>query len=239
VTHPDTLSGVRILLVEDARETREMIARALGAQGYLVTAVATCSAADAALKGNEFRAVILDLGLPDGSGIELCRSWRRSGMTAPVLILTARVDVASRVAGLDAGADDYLPKPFAVAELRARLRALLRRAPGAEKDRTYRHGDLSVDFSRRLVLKGGAEIPITRRELEVLTRLARALGHAVSRDDILEEIWGEATEQAAASLEVIIARLRRKLDAPGGDQLIRTIRGHGYALERADPGVQK
>ena len=236
MTPPESLAGVRILLVEDARETREMIAVALGDQGCHVSAVGTCSAADAALKGNGFSAVILDLGLPDGSGIELCRSWRRAGLTVPVLILTARADVASRVAGLDAGADDYLPKPFALAELRARLRALLRRSPGAEAERCYRHGDLSVDFSRRLVVKAGAEIPITRREIEVLARLARASGHAVSRDDILEEIWGEATEQAAASLEVIIARLRRKLDAPGGDRLIRTIRGHGYALERAEPG---
>jgi DNA-binding response OmpR family regulator len=239
VSASESLAGVRILLVEDARETREMIARALGAEGASVTAVANGAAADAALRGGSFGAVILDLGLPDGSGIDLCRSWRRSGMSTPVLILTARVEVASRVAGLDAGADDYLSKPFALAELRARLRALLRRAPGAGGDRTWRHGDLSVDFSRRLVTKGGAEIPITRRELEVIARLARAGGHAVARDDILEEIWGEATESAAASLEVIIARLRRKLDAPGSDRLIRTIRGHGYALERSDGGDPK
>lgn len=230
---------MRILLVEDARETREMIAKALGEQGCHVTSAGTCSAADAALKGNGFRAVILDLGLPDGSGIELCRDWRRAGFAVPVLILTARADVASRVAGLDAGADDYLSKPFALAELRARLRAILRRAPGSAEERCYRRGDLSVDFSRRRVLKGEAEIPITRREIEVLARLARGGGHAVSRDDILEEIWGEATEQAAASLEVIIGRLRRKLDAPGSDRLIRTIRGHGYALDRADPGDRK
>jgi two-component system, OmpR family, response regulator len=236
VSPPESLAGARILLVEDSRETREMIARALGDEGCRVTAAGTCAAAEAALKGDGYRAVVLDLGLPDGSGVDLCRRLRRSGFAAPILILTARADVASRVAGLDAGADDYLAKPFALAELRARLRALLRRAPGTAESLRYERGDLSVDFSRRLVLRGGIEVPITRRELEVLARLARASGHAVSRDDILEEIWGESTESGAASLEVIVGRLRRKLDAPGSDRLIRTIRGHGYALVRSDTG---
>jgi len=225
---------IRILLVEDSRETREMIDRALGEDGYLVSGVGSGRSATAALDGTEFGAVILDLGLPDGSGIALCRDWRRSGLRVPILILTARADVASRIAGLDAGADDYLSKPFALAELRARLRALLRRAPAREGERLYRSGDLAVDFSRRQVIRGAGEIPITRREMEVLERLARAEGHAVSREDLLEEIWGEASEQTAASLEVMIGRLRRKLDAPGSERLIRTIRGHGYALQRAD-----
>ncbi|MBI3450900.1 MAG: response regulator transcription factor [Acidobacteria bacterium] len=229
--------GIRVLLVEDARATREMIARALEEAGCAVHAVSTCAAASAALEALAFRAVVLDLGLPDGNGVDLCRRWRRDGKAVPILILTARADVASRVAGLDAGADDYLTKPFALAELRARLRALLRRTPGEVRDRTYRRGDVLIDFSRRLVLRGGAEIPITRRELEVLARLARASGHAVSRDALLDEIWGEVTEKAAASLEVIVARLRRKLDAPGSEKLVRTIRGHGYALERGDGGT--
>jgi len=234
VSPPEELEGIKVLLVEDSRETREMIARALGDEGIAVTAVSTCAAAGAALRENGFRAVVLDLGLPDGSGIDLCREWRLAGIAVPVLILTARADVASRVAGLDAGADDYLSKPFALAELRARLRAILRRAPGGPRERLYRHGDLCVDFPRRLVTKGGNEIPVTRREMEVLARLARGSGHAVSRDDILDEIWGEVTDQAAASLEVIVGRLRRKLDAPGSDRLIRTIRGHGYALQRSE-----
>ena len=230
----ESLAGVRILLVEDSRETRELIARALGEEGCLVTAVGSASAATASLEEGEFHAVILDLGLPDGNGLSLCQEWRRSGKRAPVLILTARADVASRVAGLDAGADDYLYKPFALAELRARLRALLRRARGTGRAHLYRHGEVSVDFSRRLVVRGRTEIPITRREIEVFERLARAEGRAVSRDDLLEEIWGEATEHTASSLEVIIGRLRRKLDASGSERLIRTIRGHGYALEKTE-----
>ena len=230
----ESLAGVRILLVEDSRETRELVARALGEEGCLVTAVGSAVAATASLEEGEFHAVILDLGLPDGNGLWLCQEWRRCGKRAPVLILTARADVASRVAGLDAGADDYLYKPFALAELRARLRALLRRARGTGRDHLYRHGEVSVDFSRRLVVRGRTEIPITRREIEVFERLARAEGRAVSRDDLLEEIWGEATEHTASSLEVIIGRLRRKHDASGSERLIRTIRGHGYALEKTE-----
>ena len=239
VHQPEVLSGVRILLVEDARETRGLIAKALSEDGCLVTAVGSGEAASAALRETEFQLVILDLGLPDGDGITRCRRWREGGLRLPILILTARAEVASRVAGLDAGADDYLYKPFALAELRARLRALLRRGAGAEEEPIYRHGTLRVDFARRLVHRGSVEVPITRREMEVLDRLARAGGRAVSREDLLDEIWGLASEHAAQSLEVIIGRLRRKLDAPGSEQLIRTIRGHGYALARSEPEGRK
>jgi len=174
--------------------------------------------------------VVLDLALPDASGIDLCREWRRSRVRVPILMLTARSDVASRIAGLNAGADDYLGKPFAVAELQARLRALLRRAPRSEEDWILKRGDVTVDFQRRQAWVGGEEVPITRREIEVLARIASSHGRAVAREDLLEEVWGEANEEAAASLEVMVSRLRRKLERGGRVAVIRTIRGHGYAL---------
>jgi DNA-binding response OmpR family regulator len=174
--------------------------------------------------------VILDVWLPDANGIELCREWRENGVRTPILMLTARTDVASRVAGLDAGADDYLGKPFALAELRARMRALLRRQPQATGERVLRRSNLFVDFQRRQAWVAGVEVPLTRRELDLLERLARGRGHAVARDDLLEDVWGHATDEAAASLEVILARLRRKLEHDGKGSLIRTLRGYGYAL---------
>jgi len=162
--------------------------------------------------------------------VELCRAWRRSGLRIPILMLTARTDVAARVAGLEAGADDYLGKPFALAELRARLTALLRRGGRPLRGELFRRGPVTVDFGRRQAWVGGQEVAITRRELEVLERLAEAGGHAVSRDDLLQDVWGEATRETAASLEVMVARLRRKLERPGGSAIVRTVRGYGYAV---------
>jgi two-component system, OmpR family, response regulator len=138
--------------------------------------------------------------------------------------------VASRVAGLEAGADDYLGKPFALAELRARLTALLRRGTRPLRGEIFRRGAVRVDFGRRQAWVGEEEVAITRRELEVLERLAEAGGRAVSRDDLLQDVWGEATREAAASLEVMVARLRRKLERPGGGPVVRTVRGYGYAV---------
>jgi len=226
--------GARILLVEDDRETRRLVESLLSDDGYAVDAVGRRATATAAARTATYDAVVLDLGLPDGDGIELCREWRRAGVTTPILVVTARADVASRVRGLDAGADDYVGKPFAVAELRARLRAVLRRGPSRSREQVFRRDGLTVDFSRRRASLGGCEVPLTRRELEVFARLVRAGGRAVARDDLLEEIWGEATPEAGASLEVIVGRLRRKLGPNGGETLIRTFRGHGYGLATPD-----
>ncbi len=219
-----------VLIVEDDSETREVVAGALTAEGLRVVAVERAAAASQALGTADVAAVILDVFLPDGNGIDLCRQWRRTGFVLPILVLTARADVGSRVEGLDAGADDYLVKPFAISELRARVRALLRRGSQGPRDRIFERGALRVDFARREARVGAVEVPLTRRELDVLERLCSARGHAVSRDDLLEEVWGDATPQAAASLEVIIARLRRKLEPGEGGSLIRTLRGYGYAL---------
>jgi len=220
-----------VLVVEDDSETREVIAAALTAEGLGVVAVGRAAAARQALRAGGVAAAILDVFLPDGNGIELCRQWRRAGVAVPILVLTARGDIGARVEGLDAGADDYLVKPFAIAELRARLRALLRRGGHGLPERAFQHGPLRVDFARREARLAGTEVPLTRRELDVLERLCSARGHAVSRDDLLEDVWGEATPQAAASLEVIVARLRRKLEPGGAGTLIKTLRGFGYALD--------
>ena len=226
----------RVLLVEDDRETRALIESCLQEDGFEVVSVERGSSATAAVRSNPFSMVVLDLRLPDTDGVSLCRNWRRSGVGLPILILTARTDVSSRVEGLNAGADDYLGKPFALAELRARLNALLRRRDLAGSRRIFSYGDLTVDLSRRIVRRAAHEIPLTRREFDILERLVGALGHAISRDDLLEGIWGESSPRAASSLEVIIGRLRRKLDAPGSERLIRTLRGYGYSFAvDADP----
>jgi two-component system, OmpR family, response regulator len=228
---PSTDTGrASIAVVEDDREMRELLREALDNQGYAVTAVGTGAAANEAVRGGDVDAVILDVWLPDADGVELCRGWRRAGLRIPILVLTARTDVAARVAGLEAGADDYLGKPFALAELRARLAALLRRGGRPLRGELFRRGAVSVDFGRRQAWVGGQEVAITRRELEVLERLAEAGGRAVSRDDLLQDVWGEATRETAASLEVMVARLRRKLERPGGSPVVRTVRGYGYAI---------
>ena len=227
---PSDARRVRVAVVEDDREMRELLREALGNQGYAVTAVGGGAAASEIVGSGNADAVILDVWLPDADGVELCRGWRRAGVRIPILMLTARTDVAARVAGLEAGADDYLGKPFALAELRARLGALLRRGGRPLRGEVFRRGTVAVDFGRRQAWVGGEEVAITRRELEVLERLAEAGGHAVSRDDLLQDVWGEATRETAASLEVMVARLRRKLERPGGSPLVRTVRGYGYAV---------
>jgi two-component system OmpR family response regulator len=228
---------VRVAIVEDDREMRELLRDALGGEGYAVTAVGDGESASALVHGGGVDLVILDVWLPDANGVDLCRTWRRSGLRIPILMLTARTDVAARVAGLEAGADDYLGKPFALAELRARLSALLRRGARPLRGEVFRRGPVTVDFGRRQAWIAGEEVAITRRELEVLERLAEAGGRAVSRDDLLQDVWGESTKEAAASLEVMVARLRRKLERPGGSPLVRTVRGYGYAI--VSPGNEE
>jgi CheY-like chemotaxis protein len=153
---------VRVAIVEDDREMRGLLREALGHEGYAVTAVGSGAAASEAVRGGDVDAVILDVWLPDADGVELCRAWRRSGLRIPILMLTARTDVAARVAGLEAGADDYLGKPFAMAELRARLNALLRRGTRPLRGEIFRRGPVSVDFGRRQAWVGGQEVAITR-----------------------------------------------------------------------------
>jgi len=169
--------------------------------------------------------------LPDGSGIDLCRDIRDKGIETPIMFLTARGDVADRIAGLDAGADDYMRKPFALAELQARLRALARRG-GHDPPTLLKWSDGAVDFRARRLMISGREIPLTAREWKVLEILAERAGRIVSRDDLLEMAWGETGARASESLDVIMSRLRRKLGSRDGRDWIRTVRGEGYVMDR-------
>lgn len=222
----------RVLVVEDDPETREFVARALGEDGLEVRTASRAETARKLVRDGEVDLVILDVGLPGPSGLDFCAELRREESPVPILMLTARTDVASRVEGLEAGADDYLGKPFALAELRARVRALLRRGarPGPP-DAVLEHGGVRVDLRRRRAFLGAEELPLTRRELDLLARLVRAGGVVVARETLLEDVWGADTPEAAASLEVIVSRLRRKLRQGGGGSLLRNVRGVGYALD--------
>jgi two-component system OmpR family response regulator len=216
--------NMRVLVIDDEAEVRSVVARALRADGHAVaTAEDLESARERVAEGTDL--IVLDLRLPDGFGLELCRELRADGSTVPILLLTALSQVALRVEGLDAGADDFLGKPFAVAELRARVRALGRRG-ALPRGLTYRNDDLVLDVAGRHATRAGQEVAITAREWAILEILVRRAGRVVSRLDLLESVWGDASETAASSLEVLVGRLRRKL----GSDLIRTLRGEGYAL---------
>lgn len=221
---------MRILVVDDDEDVRSVVRRALLAEGHQVDTAESVSEAREVLAEREPHLLVLDLGLPDGSGLALCHALRAEGFSFPILILTARSGVALRVKGLDAGADDYLAKPFAIAELRARVRALSRRSGGVAKPvrgTRLSRGDLLLDFAKRKAMRGSNELPITARQWAILELLAAQDGRVVARSTLLEQIWGEDTEAAASSLEVLIARLRKRL----GADVIRTSRGEGYAFE--------
>jgi two-component system, OmpR family, response regulator len=219
---------VNVLVVDDHAELLELVGRALEGDGHAVRTASTH--ADAVLELARARPdlAILDLGLPDGSGESLCAEIHQKKLAAAILVLTAQNAVTSRVRCLDLGADDFMGKPFALAELRARVRALARRArrgPVATVETT----GVTIDFSRRLATSGGREVALTSREWSILEFLAsEAGGSLVTRGDLLEGIWGTSDERSAASLEVLIGRIRKKL----GADIVRTVRGEGYALFR-------
>jgi two-component system, OmpR family, response regulator len=178
----------------------------------------------------EFDVIVLDLMLPDGDGLDLCRRIRADGVMTPILCLTARAEVADRVQGLDAGADDYLRKPFALAELRARVRALGRRhgqAPPARLD----VGSVHIDFTARKLERRGRQVPLTAREWAVMEALVAKAGRVVRRSDLLEDIWHDAGPSSSESLDVILSRLRRKLGGIKDGCAIRTVRGVGFVFE--------
>lgn len=213
-----------MLVIDDEEDVRSVVARALKADGHAVaTAEDLATARERIVEGTDL--LVLDLRLPDGFGLDLCRELRAEGATVPILLLTALSKVALRVEGLDAGADDFLAKPFAVAELRARVRALGRRG-ALPRGLMYRHEDVDLDFAGRHAQRAGREIAVTAKEWAILEMLAQRAGRVVSRLSLLEGVWGDASETAASSLEVLIGRLRRKL----GPDLIRTLRGEGYSL---------
>jgi two-component system, OmpR family, response regulator MprA len=220
---------VRILVVDDERAVREAIERALGYEGYRVEQAADGAQALDVLARQPVDAVVLDVLMPRMDGIELCHRIRSSGATTPILMLTARESVSDRVAGLDAGADDYLIKPFALRELLARLRALLRRT-AEQEDGVLSHADLRLDPETREVHRGDRPIDLTRTEFLLLELLLRNARRVLTRELIFEQVWGYDMDWNSNSLEVYIGYLRRKTEAGGEPRLIRTVRGVGYVL---------
>jgi DNA-binding response OmpR family regulator len=219
----------RVLVVEDERKVLRSLQRGLEQEGYEVAAAATGEAGYELASAQPFDCILLDLLLPGRDGLEVLADLRRGGNGTPVLILTARDAVDDRVVGLDAGADDYLVKPFAFAELLARLRALLRRGP-AERETVLRAGDLEMDLLARRVTRAGAEVPLTQREFEVLEYLLRHRGRVVTREMLGRDVWKEPGYALTNVIEVYINLLRRKLEQPGRPPLIHTLRGVGYRL---------
>jgi two-component system response regulator MprA len=228
---------MKILVVDDERAVRESLRRALELEGYTVDLAEDGEEALERLGGSEEAeadAVILDVLMPGIDGLEVCRRLRADGNAVPVLMLTARAEVDSRVAGLDAGADDYLPKPFALAELLARLRALLRRAGnGGEAGDVLRFSDLELDLGTREVRRGRRPIELTRTEFALLELFLRNPRQVLTRSIIFERVWGYDFGYGSNSLDVYIGYLRRKTEAGGKPRLIHTVRGVGYALREA------
>jgi DNA-binding response OmpR family regulator len=221
---------MRILIVDDDEPTRALLARSLGRAGHTAVLAGSYHQAEVLAMEEAFDLVLLDVMLPDGSGVDLCRHLRAARVKTPVLLLTARGGVGDRVAGLDAGADDYLPKPFAISELLARCRALGRRGP-VLREETIRIRDLDVDLPGRRILLDGKVLPMTARELAIVEVLVKQRGRVIAREDLMEAVWGKVNRSVASSLEVLIARVRRKLGDNAG--LLRTVRGVGYAFEEA------
>ena len=220
---------MRLLLADDDRAIRESLARVLGLEGYEVAEVADGIEALARLRDEPAELVVLDVMMPGIDGLAVCRVLREQGDRTPVLMLTARVETADRVAGLDAGADDYLVKPFEVDELLARLRALTRRSGPPDERGALTVGDLRIDPPARRVWRGPAEISLTRTEFDLLELLARNAGIVLDHVTIYDRIWGYRFGADSKNLSVYVGYLRRKLGEP---ELIHTVRGVGYTIRR-------
>ncbi|MGZ6788004.1 MAG: response regulator transcription factor [Nocardioidaceae bacterium] len=227
----------RILVVDDDRAVRESLRRSLEFNGYDVSLASDGAEALAAIAGAAPDALVIDVMMPRLDGIETTRALRSAGNDLPILVLTARDSVGDRVEGLDAGADDYLPKPFALEELLARLRALLRRAhtaPGDEfEDEVLTFGDLTLNPATREVRRGDRPIELTRTEFTLLEMFLQRPRRVLDRSFILEEVWGYDFPTTANSLEVYVGYLRRKTEAAGEPRLLHTVRGVGYVLKES------
>ena len=221
---------MRILLVEDEPAAAQVLAKGLREHAYAVDVAGDGEAALFQVSTADYDAVILDVMLPITDGLTVCREIRRSGLAVPILMLTARDAVEARIEGLDCGADDYLVKPFDFGELIARLRALVRRGRQPLLPERVVVGPLTLETRGRRAQVNGREIPLTAKEYALLEFLVRRAGDVVSRGDIAEHVWDDHYDPLSNVVDVYIQRLRRKLDAPGADSMIRTRRGEGYQL---------
>ena len=223
---------LRVLVVDDEPAVRDALRRALGLRGYQVELAAHGREALEAVAMRDPDVVVLDIGMPELDGLEVCRILRSQGDRTPVLMLTAREAVSDRVEGLEAGADDYLVKPFALDELVARLRALLRRG-GVETDDVLAYGDLRVDTKTREAFRGDRRLDLTLMEFNLLELFLRNPRQVLPRPLIFERVWGYDLSSSSNSLDVYIGYLRRKLESGGEPRLIQTVRGLGYALRES------
>ena len=228
---------MRLLLVEDDRQLLASLTRGLREAGYVVDPVAAGDAALPMAMEREYDAIVLDILLPGLDGVSLCRQLRDRGNGVPILMLTALDAVADRIRGLDAGADDYVVKPFDFGELLARLRALTRRH-GDPGSAPLRIADLTIDPHRRSARRGGREISLTAREFAFLVYLARNAGRVVSRAEIMSHVWDDSPSNYSNIIDVYASRLRKKVDEGAATTLFRTLRGAGYMLDDPDaPGT--
>jgi two-component system, OmpR family, response regulator MprA len=225
--------GARLLVVDDEPAVRDGLRRALTLEGYDVELAEDGAEALRAAAATGPDAIVLDVLMPELDGLETCRALRAAGNRTPILLLTARTAVGERVEGLDAGADDYLTKPFALAELLARLRALLRRSDAVDEDGALRFADLQLDPATREVFRGTRPIELTRTEFNLLELFLRNPRQVLPRALVFERVWGYDFGPTSNGLEVYIGYLRRKTEAGGEPRLIQTVRGVGYALREA------
>ena len=220
--------NMRVLLVEDEPQAAQVLAKGLREKAYAVDIAADGETALFQAGTTDYDALILDVMLPRVGGLAVCRSIRKAGNAVPILMLTARDAVESRIEGLDCGADDYLVKPYDFGELLARLRAVIRRGRQPVLPERMVIGPLTIDTRRRSALVRNAEIMLTAKEYALLEYLARRAGDVVSRGDIAEHVWDEHYDPLSNVVDVYVQRLRRKLDQPASESLIRTRRGEGY-----------
>jgi two-component system response regulator MprA len=221
----------KVLIAEDDSSVRKAVQRVLELENYQVTAVNDGQAALEALSKSRFDLAVLDVMMPFADGLTVCKEARHRGIDVPILLLTARVEVGDRVAGLDAGADDYLVKPFVVDELLARCRALLRRNAAASSATILRVGDLTLNTLSREVHRGEREIMLTKTEFDLLELLMQQPGTVISRETIYEAIWGYNFETNSKSLDVYIGYLRRKTEEGTESRVVYTVRGVGYTVK--------
>jgi two-component system, OmpR family, response regulator MprA len=229
-------AGPQVLVVDDDPQLREALTRALELDDYRVTTASNGVKALEAVGQHRPDVMVLDVMMPYVGGLDVCRTLRARKDKLPILVLTARDEVGDRVAGLDAGADDYLTKPFALEELRARLRALLRRTAtdGGDDAAVLEYEDIVLDPAAHTVHRGGRPIDLTRTEFALLELLLRNAGRPLPRETIMDRVWGWESEPTSNSLEVFVGYLRRKTEAADEPRLIHTVRGVGYVL-RAEP----